>query len=180
MCVGNRFPGQACVFCPNPSVGVGEHVWPSWFIGEFHGQGSFTTSRAGEPYTKRDKVTRTFSGALKGSFRISPDMTYNVFPFVEPVGDALDQFDLAGAKLTAARDNHHGRSLASLYDSSAMPADRAAAHAEIDRLVDGVFGLAGPTESERALALLAKHHEIVASSTLLDGPPRRRRGSRQR
>lgn len=47
--MGNRFPGQTCVFCPNPSVGVGEHVWPSWFISEFHGQGPFTTSRAGGP-----------------------------------------------------------------------------------------------------------------------------------
>lgn len=62
----NRFPGQTCVFCPNPSFGVGEHVWPSWFISEFHGQGPFTTSRAGDPYTKRDKVTPMTSDALLG------------------------------------------------------------------------------------------------------------------
>lgn len=64
--MGNRFPGQTCVFCPNPSVGVGEHVWPSWFISEFHGQGPFTTSRAGDPYTKRDNVTPITSDALLG------------------------------------------------------------------------------------------------------------------
>lgn len=45
---------------------MGEHVWPSWFIGEFHGQGPFTTSRAGEPYTKRDRVTPHTSEALPG------------------------------------------------------------------------------------------------------------------
>jgi hypothetical protein len=45
---------------------VGEHVWPSWFIGEFHGQGPFTTSRAGVPYTKRDQLTPVTSDALLG------------------------------------------------------------------------------------------------------------------
>lgn len=66
MFMGNRFPEQACVFCPNPNVGVGEHVWPSWFIGEFHGQGPFTTSRADVPYTKRDKETPVTADALLG------------------------------------------------------------------------------------------------------------------
>lgn len=67
MFMGNRFPGQACVLCPNPSVGVGEHVWPSWFIGEFHGLGPFTTDHAGVPYTKRDQVTPVTSDALYGA-----------------------------------------------------------------------------------------------------------------
>lgn len=64
--MGDRFPDQSCVLCPNPSVGVGEHVWPSWFIREFHGQGPFTTSRAGLPYTKRDGVTPASTSALQG------------------------------------------------------------------------------------------------------------------
>lgn len=67
MFMGNRFPGQACVFCSNPNVGVGEHVWAHWFIGEFHGQGPFTTSRAGVPYTKRDQVTPVTANALLGA-----------------------------------------------------------------------------------------------------------------
>lgn len=64
--MGYRFRGQACVFCPNLSVGVGEHVWPTWFIAEFHGQGPFTTSRAGVPYTKRDGETPLTAEALFG------------------------------------------------------------------------------------------------------------------
>ncbi|WP_404387840.1 hypothetical protein [Humibacillus xanthopallidus] len=53
----NRFPGQPCVLCPNPSVGVGEHVWSQWLVQEFGDQGPFTSSKGGVPYTKRDGVT---------------------------------------------------------------------------------------------------------------------------
>lgn len=47
-------------------MGVGEHVWPAWFIAEFHGQGPFTTSRAGVPYMKRDGATPVTAEALFG------------------------------------------------------------------------------------------------------------------
>lgn len=64
--MANRFPGKSCVLCPNLSVGVGEHVWSGWFIDAFQGQGPFTASRAGVPYTKRDNVTPVTHGALQG------------------------------------------------------------------------------------------------------------------
>jgi len=64
--MANRFPGKSCVLCPNPSVGVGEHVWSGWFIDEYQGQGPFTASRGGAPYTKRDKKTPVTSEALQG------------------------------------------------------------------------------------------------------------------
>lgn len=52
--MSNRFPNKSCVLCPNASEGVGEHVWPSWLIKEFHGQGPFTIEKGGTPYPKRD------------------------------------------------------------------------------------------------------------------------------
>jgi hypothetical protein len=58
--VSNRFSGQSCVLCPNESVGVGEHVWPSWFIREFHGEGPFTIEKGGVPYTKGDGTPATY------------------------------------------------------------------------------------------------------------------------
>lgn len=48
----NRFPGKSCVLCPNVSEGVGEHVWPTWLIREFHGEGPFTVEKGGVPYAK--------------------------------------------------------------------------------------------------------------------------------
>ncbi len=52
--VANRFPGKSCALCPNPSVGVGEHVWPSWLIKEFHDEGPFTVAKGGTAYPKRN------------------------------------------------------------------------------------------------------------------------------
>ncbi|MCS6559743.1 hypothetical protein NYQ31_15205 [Curtobacterium flaccumfaciens] len=60
-----RFDGEPCVFCDNPSVGVGEHVWPAWFIAEFHGQGPFTSARGGETYVTRHGTPQK-SSALPG------------------------------------------------------------------------------------------------------------------
>lgn len=57
---------MTCVLCPNPSKGVGEHVWPRWLIQEFHGEGPFTTEKGGIAYTKRDGVTPVTAIALPG------------------------------------------------------------------------------------------------------------------
>lgn len=53
----NRFPGKNCVLCPNLSIGVGEHVWPSWLIKKFRGQGPFYTDKNGETIMKRSGET---------------------------------------------------------------------------------------------------------------------------
>lgn len=106
--MGNRFPGQACVLCPNPSVGVGEHVWPSWFIGEFHGQGPFTTSRAGVPYVNRDGVPVT-SDALYGTH----------VPVCEDCNASLNTAIETPAKPVVRRILEHGDS----GDALVLPAD---------------------------------------------------------
>ena len=49
----NRFPGKACVLCPQPSTGVGEHVIPSWYQGEFLGDAPFKSENAGRAYLNR-------------------------------------------------------------------------------------------------------------------------------
>jgi hypothetical protein len=52
------------VLCPNPSAGVGEHVWPAWLIRDFHGEGPFHTEKSGTPYKKRDNTTVAKFAAL--------------------------------------------------------------------------------------------------------------------
>ena len=62
-----RFAGKACVLCPKPNVGLGEHVWPLWLLGDFAPEGPFTTDENGAAVTKRDGVTPWKSVGLPGS-----------------------------------------------------------------------------------------------------------------
>lgn len=61
-----RFEGQQCVICPNPSVGVGEHVWPTWLLKEFEGEGPFRAEKSGAPILNRDGDVATHN-ALHGA-----------------------------------------------------------------------------------------------------------------
>lgn len=123
---------------------------------------------------------RTFSGALESRFRISPDMTYNVFPFVEPAGTKVKAFAEIARQLRETRSMFPNESLSTLYDSLGMPAELRDVHRRLDALVDGMFGLKKPTDNERALALLRKHHELVDRELLVTTKPvpsRRRRSA---
>ncbi len=111
--MGNRFDSRRCVFCPSPSVGVGEHVWPSWFIREFHGRGPFTTSRAGVPYMKRDQVTPATADALLGVH----------VPACEDCNATLDTTIETPAKPVVRRLLEHGDS----HDGIIVSADECAA-----------------------------------------------------
>jgi len=122
----------------------------------------------------------TFSGALESRFRISPDMTYNVFTFVAPEGRGLAAFESAANRLRSVRAAFPNETLATLYDSLAMPKEIRDAHAEIDRLVDGIYGLKCPSRMQRVVALLTRHHEISQADELpIEGDrPNRRRAKR--
>lgn len=50
----NRFSGKTCVLCSQPSVGVGEHVIPSWYLSDLLGDAPFKSENAGHEYLKRD------------------------------------------------------------------------------------------------------------------------------
>lgn len=45
------------MMCAAPSVGVGEHVWPTWLLDDFDDEGPFTVGRSGSPITRRDDIT---------------------------------------------------------------------------------------------------------------------------
>lgn len=100
----NRFPNKACVLCVSPSVGKGEHVWPSWFIGEFEGEGPFTTSRGGVPYKKADKLTPVTHTALQGVH----------VPMCEACNSMLNRTIEASAKPVVRKILAHGDSADSL------------------------------------------------------------------
>jgi hypothetical protein len=52
--VTDRFRDKTCVLCrARPSVGVGEHVVPAWFEGDFANEAPFRSENAGVTYRNR-------------------------------------------------------------------------------------------------------------------------------
>lgn len=110
---------------------------------------------------------KTFAGRLKSDPSISPDLTYCVFPFIEPTGKKLVDFDAAVGGVLDARASFPDEPLAALYSQVGMPLALRRAHERLDKLVDGMYGIRNPTSSERVAVLLKKHHELVNSAPAL-------------
>jgi len=45
---------RQCVFCGSPATGQGEHVFPTWYLEPWDGQGRFTVEVNGAPIRRRD------------------------------------------------------------------------------------------------------------------------------
>jgi hypothetical protein len=58
--------GLPCVLCGAGSTRVGEHIWPSWFIREFHGQAPFAPSKGGVSYVSKKSSMPLKSNGLPG------------------------------------------------------------------------------------------------------------------
>ncbi len=105
---------------------------------------------------------RTFAGKLKSDFSISPDLAYCAFPFIRPLPEEERRIEDAAQSVLDLRKHHHDMSLSQLYKPASMPNDLRAAHAKLDQLVDGLYGLADPTSAERATTFLDLHHKMQA------------------
>lgn len=104
---------------------------------------------------------RAFAGRMKSDISISPSTVYFTFPFIRPKGTALGRVEQAAHAVLDARDAHPGQSLADLYDPLAMPRDLRAAHNRLDTVIDGLYRLKKPSQSER-LARLGIEHDALA------------------
>lgn len=123
---------------------------------------------------------KTYSGRLKSDYQILPGLTYFSFPIIEPEGDFRNRVEDACRAVLAAREAHPDSTLADMYDPLAMPPDLRAAHTELDKLIDGLYGLKNPSEGERLRALLARYTELTTADQLaLDADPARPKRKRK-
>lgn len=108
---------------------------------------------------------RAVSGRLKSDLRISPDLSYNAFPFPDnATGAVRDRVVVAAQGVLNARAAHKGANLADLYDPFAMPADLVKAHDSLDDAVDALYGgrkFAG--EADRLAFLFERYAELTAN-----------------
>ncbi|WP_032407504.1 class I SAM-dependent DNA methyltransferase [Rhodococcoides fascians] len=83
---------------------------------------------------------RAIGGRIKSDLRFSNTFTYNTFPMPKVTGRERRDIVESSAGIISAREAHPGRTLAQLYDPTAMPADLVEAHKALDEVVDQVFG----------------------------------------
>ena len=104
---------------------------------------------------------KTYSGRMKSDIQIAPSTVYFTFPFIRPEGAALGRVEQAAQAVLDARDAHPGQSLADLYDPLAMPRDLRAAHNRLDTVIDGLYRLKRPSDSERLARLGAEYEALT-------------------
>jgi hypothetical protein len=116
----------------------------------------------------------TYSGRLESRYQIHPGLVYFPFPFPTLDHSSRARVEQVAQAVLATREGHTGASLSTLYDRLAMPADLRAAHARLDAVIDGLFGLKHPTDAERLRALLKRYEELSTADQLPIKAPKSR------
>lgn len=105
----------------------------------------------------------TVGNRLESRPSFSNTLVWNNFPLPEIEKTVRGEVIGCGRKVINVREAHAGKSLAALYEPSAMPDDLVEAHAQLDLVVDGIFGLTGrPSLEERQSALFESYVKIDA------------------
>ncbi|RIS02745.1 class I SAM-dependent DNA methyltransferase [Mycobacteroides abscessus] len=108
---------------------------------------------------------RAIGGRIKSDLRFSNTFVYNTFPFPSITAEQREEVTRAAAQIITSRDNHPGMSLADLYDPDRTPPDVLAAHDALDKVIDSIFGVAGPVdEVARQQLLFERYAEVISTS----------------
>jgi hypothetical protein len=107
---------------------------------------------------------KAVSGRLESRIRMSPDLSYNSFPFPDE-GANQAAVEAAARAVLEVRTTHPDESLHELYGTVPpyMPADLVQAHKTLDKAVDKAMRpKAFSNDSERLAFLLKRYEEITA------------------
>lgn len=105
---------------------------------------------------------RGVGGRLESRLRFSNTFVYNAFPLPEISSQRRAALIAAAAQLTAAREQFPEKSLADLYEPGRIPDPVLAAHATIDRVVDGAFGVKeGASVEDRQRLMLRRYAALT-------------------
>lgn len=92
---------------------------------------------------------RAVGGRLKSDLRVTPDMSYNAFPWPDVDVTVTARLTEFAGQILSYRSQQTGKSLAELYAPEGMESGLVALHDALDRYVDSLYGLASPSDSER-------------------------------
>ena len=102
---------------------------------------------------------RAIGGRLKTDYRYSAGLCYNPFPFPKLTAAQKAAIEDAAWEVLGAREAHHGKTLAELYDPGTMPADLREAHHQLDLLVDSCYRDRPFRDENERLELLLKLYD---------------------
>ena len=102
---------------------------------------------------------RTVAGRMKSDYRYSVKIVYNNFPWPENLSDKQRQaIEAAAQAVIDARGLFPESNLAQMYNIATMPSELVAAHAALDRAVDGAYGYkGGSADASRVQFLFEKY-----------------------
>lgn len=102
---------------------------------------------------------RAIGGRLETRYRYSAGLCYNPFPFPKLTAAQKAAIEDAAWEVLGAREAHHGKTLAELYDPETMPADLREAHHQLDLLVDSCYRDRPFRDENERLELLLKLYD---------------------
>lgn len=118
---------------------------------------------------------KTVSGRLKSDIRVSPDLSYNSFPFPSAPDAARERVAAAARKVLEVREKYPTSTLADLYDPFVTPVDLVKAHDELDAAVDALYSNKKFTgDADRLEFLFARYAELVAADKLFSDKPEKK------
>jgi hypothetical protein len=99
---------------------------------------------------------RTIGGELKGDLRFSNELVYNTFVFPETTAEQDRILEISTSQILKAREAEKlkGNTLADIYDPNLMGYGVRQAHADNDKIVEGLYGLEDPSDVDRLTCLL--------------------------
>lgn len=122
----------------------------------------------------------TVGNRLESRPSFSNTLVWNNFPLPDIDAKTRQAVAKAGADVVTARKLYPDRSLADLYEPGALPSELVSAHADLDAVVDGIFGLPSGSISmeERQSVLFRTYAKLDAGLfTVSAKSPRTRRRS---
>ena len=102
---------------------------------------------------------RAIGGRLETRYRYSAGLCYNPFPFPRLTEAKKQEIEDAAWEVLGAREAHHGKTLAELYDPETMPADLREAHRQLDLTVDSCYRDRPFQDENERLELLLKLYD---------------------
>lgn len=108
---------------------------------------------------------RSIGGRLETRYRYSAGLCYNPFPFPKLTDAKKTEIEDAAWEVLGAREAHHGKTLAELYDPNKMPEDLREAHRQLDLTVDRCYRDRPFTDENERLELLLKLYDKMTVST---------------